>query len=85
MLQLISAVSSRLSASRRGLITIVGGTALGQLIGLLGAPVLSRLGTLVVAEAMVLSTTSGVSLSIEVPHARSDSLGQKLGDQVQQL
>ena len=82
-MRLLEAAGSQRSASRRGLITIIGGAALGQLVGLLGAPVLSRLGTLVVAEAMVLSTNSGVSLSIEVAHARSDSLGQKLGDQVQ--
>jgi len=76
-------VSSRLSASRRGLITIVGGTALGQLVGLLGAPVLSRIysphdfGVFAIVLAMVttIGTVAGsrFELAIPLPERESDA------------
>jgi len=82
-LRLPAAVSSRLSASRRGLLTIVGGTALGQLVGLLGAPVLSRIYSpsdfgvfaIVLAMATTIGTVAGsrFELAIPLPERESDA------------
>jgi O-antigen/teichoic acid export membrane protein len=82
-LRLLDSVNSRLSASRRGLITIVGGTALGQLVGLLGAPVLSRIyspndfGVFAIVLAMVttIGTVAGsrYELAIPLPERESDA------------
>jgi O-antigen/teichoic acid export membrane protein len=83
MLRLLEAAGSQLSASRRGLITIIGGAALGQLVGLLGAPVLSRIyspndfGVFAIVLAMVTTigtvASSRFELAIPLPEKESDA------------
>lgn len=82
-MRLPAALGNRLSANRRGLITIAGGSALGQLIGLLGAPLLSRIyspsdfGVFAIILAMV--TTVGMvaggrfELAVLLPEKDSDA------------
>jgi len=83
VLRLLRAASRRLSSSRRGMIAIAGGTALGQLVGLLGAPVLSRIyspndfGVFAIVLAMVttIGTVAGsrFELAIPLPERESDA------------
>ena len=83
MLRPLASIGSRLPASRRGLITIISGTALGQLFGLLAAPVLTRIYspsdfgmfTVVFAMAATIGTVAGgrYELAIPLPKGASDS------------
>ncbi|WP_338538508.1 oligosaccharide flippase family protein [Janibacter terrae] len=65
-------VAARLSPSRRGLLAIVGGTAAGQLIALVGAPIISRLyppevyGPFAVISALVLPAATVAALRYEL-------------------
>jgi O-antigen/teichoic acid export membrane protein len=82
-LRLPTAAVSWLSPNRRGLLTIIGGTALGQLIGLLGAPVLSRIYSPndfgVFAIVLAMATTIGAvassrfELAVPLPERESDA------------
>lgn len=65
-------VPRRLSAGRRGALTIAAGTAVGQAVGLLAAPVLSRLftpsdfGLLTIVTALSVSVASVAALRLEL-------------------
>lgn len=68
-------VSKRLTGSRRGVLTILAGTAVGQALAVLSAPALSRLYgpadlgvlTVVTALATPLSTIAALRLELAVP------------------